>query len=46
MWSDAAEAVKIHYDELVRRWKEEMDTLLVYVSDLYWPQAVMLIGLS
>ena len=44
--SDAAEAVKTHYDELVRRWKEEMDTLLVYVSDLYRPQAVMLIGSS
>ncbi|KAI0716838.1 hypothetical protein C8Q76DRAFT_418885 [Earliella scabrosa] len=32
VWSDAAEAVKTHYDELVRRWKEEMDTLLVYAG--------------
>ena len=46
VWSEAAEVVKTHYDGLVTRWKEEMDTLLVYVSDLYRPQAVMLIGSS
>ena len=34
-WSDAAEAVKIYHDELVDGWKEEMDTLLVYVSWTY-----------
>lgn len=32
VWSAAAEAVKVHHDELVAHWKEEMDTLLVYVS--------------
>ena len=32
VWSEAAEVVKTHYDGLVTRWKEEMDTLLVYVS--------------
>ncbi|KAI0760438.1 hypothetical protein C8Q74DRAFT_1296319 [Fomes fomentarius] len=32
VWSAAAEAVKIHHDELVARWKEEMDTLLVYAG--------------
>ncbi|KAI0794304.1 hypothetical protein C8Q74DRAFT_568815, partial [Fomes fomentarius] len=30
--SDAAEAVRIYYEELVRRWKEEIDTLLVYTG--------------
>ncbi len=34
MWKEAAEAVKISYDQLLGRWKEEMDTLLVYVSDI------------
>ena len=32
MWTEAAEAVKTFHDDLLRRWKEEMDTLLVYVS--------------
>ncbi len=31
-WSDAAEAVKSYHDELVDGWKEDMDTLLVYVG--------------
>ncbi|KAI0716573.1 hypothetical protein C8Q76DRAFT_572271, partial [Earliella scabrosa] len=31
-WSEAAEVVKTHYDGLVTRWKEEMDTLLVYAG--------------
>ena len=35
MWTEAAEAVKASYDQLLCRWKEEMDTLLVYVSCLY-----------
>ena len=30
--TEAAEAVKTFHDDLLRRWKEEMDTLLVYVS--------------
>ena len=32
VWSDAAEVIRTHYDELILRWKAEMDTLLVYVS--------------
>ncbi len=32
VWTEAAEAVKTYHEDLVRRWKEEMDTLLVYVS--------------
>ena len=32
VWTEAAEAVKTFHDDLLRRWKEEMDTLLVYVS--------------
>ncbi|KAI0760439.1 hypothetical protein C8Q74DRAFT_1208479, partial [Fomes fomentarius] len=32
VWSDAAEAVKTYHDELLHRWKEEMDTLLVYAG--------------
>ena len=32
VWSEAAEVVKTHYEELTSRWKEESDTLLVYVS--------------
>ena len=31
VWSDAYEAVRSYYEELVLRWKEELDTLLVYV---------------
>ena len=31
-WSDASEVVKVYYEELTRRWKEEIDTLLVYVG--------------
>lgn len=31
VWSDAVEVVNRYYDGLVVRWKEEMDTLLVYV---------------
>ena len=31
-WARSAEIVKTYNDELVTRWKEEMDTLLVYVS--------------
>ncbi|KAI0640224.1 hypothetical protein C8Q77DRAFT_1018419, partial [Trametes polyzona] len=31
-WSRSAELVKTHNDELVKRWKEEMDTLLVYAG--------------
>ena len=34
VWTEAAEAVKASYDLLLGRWKEEMDTLLVYVSCL------------
>ena len=30
-WSNAAEAVKIYSDEMINRWSQEMDTLLVYV---------------
>ena len=33
MWTEAADTVKVSYDHLLGRWKEEMDTLLVYVSD-------------
>ncbi|KAI0716819.1 hypothetical protein C8Q76DRAFT_673163, partial [Earliella scabrosa] len=32
VWSDAAEVVSRYYDGLVVRWKEEMDTLLVYAG--------------
>lgn len=31
VWSDAAETVNTYYDELVGRWEDEIDTLLVYV---------------
>ncbi|TFK93352.1 hypothetical protein K466DRAFT_451478, partial [Polyporus arcularius HHB13444] len=31
-WAEAAEAVKTYHDGLVARWKEEMDTLLVYAG--------------
>ncbi|KAI0718800.1 hypothetical protein C8T65DRAFT_638167 [Cerioporus squamosus] len=31
-WAEASEAVKTYHDELVRRWKEEMDALLVYAG--------------
>ena len=34
VWTEAAEAVKQSYNQLLGRWKEEMDTLLVYVSDV------------
>ena len=34
VWTDAAEVVKQSYDQLLGRWKEEIDTLLVYVSDV------------
>ena len=34
VWTEAAGAVKLSYDQLLGRWKEEMDTLLVYVSDV------------
>ncbi|RPD58371.1 hypothetical protein L227DRAFT_654762 [Lentinus tigrinus ALCF2SS1-6] len=32
VWTEAAEAVKASYDQLLDRWKEEMDTLLVYAG--------------
>ncbi|KAI0683740.1 hypothetical protein C8T65DRAFT_836921 [Cerioporus squamosus] len=32
VWVEAAEAVKTYHDGLVRRWQEEMDTLLVYAG--------------
>ncbi len=32
VWTECTEAVKTSYDQLLGRWKEEMDTLLVYVS--------------
>ncbi|KAI0716801.1 hypothetical protein C8Q76DRAFT_673137 [Earliella scabrosa] len=32
VWSDATTAVRSYYDELVVRWREEMDTLLVYAG--------------
>ncbi|KAI0714663.1 hypothetical protein C8Q76DRAFT_599205, partial [Earliella scabrosa] len=31
-WAHSAEIVKTYNDELVNRWKEEMDTLLVYAG--------------
>ncbi|KAI0760538.1 hypothetical protein C8Q74DRAFT_1166737, partial [Fomes fomentarius] len=31
-WSDAAEAGDNYYDQLVGRWKDEIDTLLVYAG--------------
>ncbi|KAH9934068.1 uncharacterized protein BXZ73DRAFT_18153, partial [Epithele typhae] len=31
-WARSAEVVKTYNDELVTRWKEEMDTLLVYAG--------------
>lgn len=31
VWLDAAETVNTYYDELVGRWEDEIDTLLVYV---------------
>ena len=33
-WAHSAEIVKTYNDELVNRWKEEMDTLLVYVRTI------------
>ena len=30
-WTAAADAVKTYHDELINRWNQEMDTLLVYV---------------
>ena len=30
-WDETARIVKDYSDELVKRWKEEIDTLLVYV---------------
>ena len=36
-WTEAAEAVKTYYDDLLRRWKEELDTLLVYVRHMPHP---------
>ena len=35
VWTEATEAVRIYHDELVKQWKEEMDTLLVYVSSIH-----------
>ncbi|RDX45135.1 hypothetical protein OH76DRAFT_1408406 [Lentinus brumalis] len=32
VWSEAAEAVKASYDQLLGRWKEEMDSLLIYAG--------------
>lgn len=32
--TETAETVKIYFGQLVGRWKEEIDTLLVYVSML------------
>ncbi|TFK86192.1 hypothetical protein K466DRAFT_493270, partial [Polyporus arcularius HHB13444] len=32
VWSEAAEAVKTSYDQLLGRWKEEMDSLLIYAG--------------
>ncbi|KAI0760437.1 hypothetical protein C8Q74DRAFT_1359163 [Fomes fomentarius] len=32
MWTELAETVKTYHHELVARWKEEMDTLLVYAG--------------
>ena len=31
-WAKCAAVVKSHSDEMVKRWKDEIDTLLVYVS--------------
>ena len=30
-WSETAGVVKTYSDEMVKRWKEEIDTLLVFV---------------
>ncbi len=35
VWSEAVEAVKRSYDQPLGRWKEEMDTLLIYVSVIF-----------
>ncbi|RDX45106.1 hypothetical protein OH76DRAFT_1408377 [Lentinus brumalis] len=32
VWTEASAAVKTYHEDLVRRWKEEMDTLLVYAG--------------
>ncbi|RDX45140.1 hypothetical protein OH76DRAFT_1022365 [Lentinus brumalis] len=32
VWTECAETVKTSYDQLLGRWKEEMDTLLVYAG--------------
>ncbi|RPD69466.1 hypothetical protein L226DRAFT_275255 [Lentinus tigrinus ALCF2SS1-7] len=32
VWTEASDAVKAYYDRLLVRWKEEMDTLLVYAG--------------
>ncbi|TFK86569.1 hypothetical protein K466DRAFT_443009, partial [Polyporus arcularius HHB13444] len=32
VWAEAADAVEMYHDDLLRRWKEEMDTLLVYAG--------------
>lgn len=33
-WSDAAGMVQTYSDEMVKRWKEEIDTYLVFVRSL------------
>ncbi len=33
-WSDAAEMVQTYSDETIKRWKEEIDTYLVFVRRL------------
>ena len=30
-WSETADIVKAYSDEMIQRWKEEIDTLLVFV---------------
>ena len=36
-WDGTAKIVKDYSDELVKRWKEEIDTLLVYVRMPFSP---------
>lgn len=41
-WSECAEVIKDHHEGILMRWKEEIDTLLVYVRTLFSRRTPML----
>ena len=45
-WSKVAKTVKTYSDEMVERWSNEMDTLLVYVGKAMPSTAVLVLTLS